>query len=165
MKSFYLVLSLLASSVTFAEIKIGYIDVQKAIQATKAGKAAKKKLEGEFKEKKQELQKKEADLRKMNEDLEKKKLVLSDEVRVKKQMQLQEEMLKYREQVGKSQMAIQVKERDLTKPIIEKMKKAMEVIAKKESLSIILERAEQSVVWADAKLDITDKVIKEFEKL
>ncbi len=42
----------------FAEIKIGYIDMQKAIQETAAGKKAKKELEDEFNKKKKDLEKK-----------------------------------------------------------------------------------------------------------
>src|ERR1700679_4137281 len=85
-----------------ATIKIGYVDMQKAIQATETGKKAKKDLEKEFNDKKKELGEKEKDLKKLSEDLEKKSMVLSDEVKQKKQMEFQEEMLKYRELVGKS---------------------------------------------------------------
>src|SRR6202050_1883746 len=91
-------------------IKIGYVDMQKAIQATDSGKKAKKDLEKEFNDKKKELADKEKDLKKMSEDLEKKSMVLSDEVKQKKQMEFQEEMIKYRELVGKSQQAIQERE-------------------------------------------------------
>src|SRR5206468_2055931 len=103
-------------------VKIGYIDMQKAIQSTDAGKKAKKELETEFNAKKKDLQEKEKDLKKMSEDLEKKSMVLSDEVKQKKQMEFQEEMMKYREVVGKSQMQIQEKERTLTQPILEKLR-------------------------------------------
>ena len=39
-----------------APVKIGYVDMQKAIQATESGKKAKKDLEKEFNDKKAELQ-------------------------------------------------------------------------------------------------------------
>jgi outer membrane protein len=74
----------LNSGAAFAEVKIGYIDMQKAIQSTSKGKKAKKSLEKDFKAKKKELEKMEADLKKMSEDLEKKAMLLSDDVRGKK---------------------------------------------------------------------------------
>src|ERR1700687_4885209 len=114
---------ILAASLSHAaESKIGYVDMQKAIQATDAGKKAKTELEGEFNKKKKELEKKEADLKKMGEDLERKKAVLSEEVLGKKQAEFQEEMMKYRETVGKSQEEIRKKEQELTQPILDKMK-------------------------------------------
>lgn len=156
--------ALIGMAASAADVKIGYIDMQKAIQETSAGKKAKKDLEEDFNKKKKELEKKEADLKKMNEDFEKKAMVLSDEVRGKKQQELQQEMLKYREMVGKSQMDIQKKERDLTQPIIDGLRKVITDIAEKDGFTVILERSEQSVLWAKKDIDLTDRIIQEFEK-
>jgi outer membrane protein len=147
-----------------AETKIGYVDLQKAIQETSAGKKAKKDLEKEFNAKKADLQKKEADLKKMGDDLEKKKSALSDDVRNKKMQELQGEMMKFQREVGESQMNIQKKERDLTAPIIEKLQRTIESVAKAGGYSMVLEKSEQSVLWAQKESDLTDAVVKEFEK-
>ena len=69
--------------------KIGYVDMQKAIQETSVGKKAKKDLEKEVNAKKAEFQKREADLKKMDEDLRKKSAALSDEARGAKMQELQ----------------------------------------------------------------------------
>ncbi|WP_413288008.1 OmpH family outer membrane protein [Bdellovibrio sp. HCB337] len=156
-------LILAAGLVHAADAKIGFVDMQKAIQTTAAGKKAKSELEGEFNKKKKELEKKEADLKKMSEDLERKKSVLSEEVLGKKQQEFQEEMLKYRDVVGKSQIEIQKKERDLTAPILEKMKKVIEKVAKEKGYSMVLEN-NQGVLYASADSDLTDAVVKAFEK-
>ena len=145
-------------------VKIGYVDMQKAIQATESGKKAKKDLETEFNAKKKELQDKEKDLKKMSEDLEKKSMVLSDEVKQKKQLEFQEEMVKYRDLVGKSQMAIQERERGLTQPIIEKIRSIIGDIADKEGYTVVLEKAENSILWAKKNIDLTDRVVTEFNK-
>lgn len=146
-----------------AEMKIGFVDMQKAVQSTAAGKKAKTELEGEFEKRKKELQKKEADLKKMNEDLEKKKSVLSEEALGKKQMEMNEEMSKFQQQVGKSQMEIQKKQNELTQPILEKMRKTIEKVAKDKGYAMILENSAM-VLYADKGNDLTDEVIKAFEK-
>ncbi len=146
------------------DAKIGYVDLQKAIQETNAGKKAKKDLEKEFNSKKADLQKKEADLKKMGEDLEKKKVALSDDVRTKKTQELQAEMMKFQREVGESQMNIQKKERDLTQPIIEKLQASIEKVAKAGSYTMVLEKSEQSVLWAKKDSDLTSEVVKDFEK-
>lgn len=156
---------LLASgvSVAKAQTKVAVVDMQKAIQASSEGKKAKSDLEGDFEKKKKELQKREADLKKMGEDLEKKKSVMSEEALGKKQAEFQEEMMKYRELMGKSQMEIQKKERDLTQPILEKMKKVIEKVGKDKGYSLVLE-ANQGIIYFDKAMDLTDDVIKAFEK-
>ena len=164
MKKVVLVLSMLMmASFAKAEAKVGYIDMQKAIQSTSAGKKAKTELEGDFNKKKKELEKKEADLKKMGEDLEKKKSVLSEDALNKKQAELQDEMLKYRDVVGKSQLEIQKKERELTAPILEKMKKLIAKLAKEKGYAMVIENT-QMVLYATPEADLTDEVIKAFEK-
>ncbi|KHD87823.1 MAG: hypothetical protein OM95_12510 [Bdellovibrio sp. ArHS] len=164
MKKMLIVLSMLmTASFAQAEAKVGYVDMQKAIQSTSAGKKAKTELETEFNKKKKELEKKEADLKKMGEDLEKKKSVLSEDALGKKQAEFQEEMLKYRDVVGKSQVEIQKKERELTAPILEKMKKVIGKIAKDKGYTMVIENS-QMVLYATPEADLTQEVITAFEK-
>ncbi len=146
------------------EEKIGYIDMQKAIQETSLGKKAKSDLEKEFNAKKAELQKKEADLKKMDEDLRKKASALSDEVRNKKMQELQTEAMKFQREVSESQQNIQTKERELTKPILEKLQKSLESVATSGGYTMVLEKGEQSVLFAKKSLDLTEQVVADFEK-
>ncbi|MEK6774060.1 MAG: OmpH family outer membrane protein [Bdellovibrionota bacterium] len=146
-----------------AELKIGVVNMQKAIQGSAAGKKAKAELEGDFEKKKKELQKKETDLKKMSEDLERKKSVMSEEAFQQKQAGFQEEMMKFRQIVGTNQMEIQKKEQDLTGPIIEKMRKVIAKIAKEKGYNLILENTAM-VLYHEAALDITDEILKAFEK-
>ena len=160
-----IVLALLlgCSFIAQAEQKIGLVDMQKAIQETSEGKKAKKELEGDFNKKKKDLEKSETDIKKLGEDLDKKALVLSDDVKQKKQQEIQMAMRKYQEAVAKSQMEIQKHERDLTQPIITKIRKIIEDIAKKDGLTVVLEKSEQLVLFSEKSIDLTERVIKDFD--
>lgn len=153
-----------ASSAHAEEIKLGYVDLQKAIQETSTGKKAKSDLEKEFNAKKSDLQKKEGDLKKMADDFKKKEVALSDEMKAKKQQELQTEMMKFQREVGESQQNIQKKERELTEPILKKLQSSLDKIAKEKGYSMVLEKSEQSVLWAKKELDLTDDLVKEYEK-
>lgn len=155
--------TLLMAAPAFAQ-KVGFVDVQKAVQATSSGKKAKATLDGEFKKRKDTLDKKKADIEKMGQDLEKKKSVLSEEVLGKKQMELQEEMMKFQKQVGENQMEIQKKEEELVGPILEKMKGVIESVAKEKGYTMVLEKKAQNVLFSVADADLTDDVVKAFEK-
>lgn len=147
-----------------ADVKIGLIDMQKAIQETNAGKKAKKELDEEFNKKKKDLEKLEAEIKKKGEDFDKKSMAMNEEARNKKQAELQGEMRKYQEQAAKSQMEIQKRERELSQPIITKLRGLIEDIAKKEDFTMILERSEQGVMWAKKEFDLTDRLVTEFDK-
>jgi outer membrane protein len=100
----------------------------------------------------------------MDEDLRKKASALSDEVRAKKMQELQTEAMKFQREVSESQANIQKKERELTQPILEKLQASLEKIAKDGGYTMIFEKGEQSVLYAKKDLDLTDSLVKEFEK-
>lgn len=155
---------LVVSFTANADIKIGFVDMQKAIQETATGKKAKKDLEDDFNKKKKELEKLEAEIKKKGEDFEKRSMTMNEDARMKKQAELQGEMRKYQENAAKAQMDIQKRERELTQPIVTKLRGILEEIAKKEDFTVILEKAENSVMWAKKEIDLTDRIIKEHDK-
>lgn len=158
-----LTMSLMGHS-ALANFQAAYIDMQAAIQATNAGKNAKKDLEAEFNKKKDELKKKEESLKAEADEFEKKRMVLSEKTRGEKQATLQKKMMEFQQELQQSQMNIQKKERELTEPILNKLQKVIGEVAKKKNFSMVFEKASQSVMWAKADLDITNEVVKEFEK-
>ena len=157
----------LTSIPALAEVKVGYVDLQRAIEGTSTGKKARAELEKEFKAKKKDLEKKEKDLKKMTEDFEKKKLVLSDDVKRRKEVELQQEILKFRKLVQESELNIRKREQQLTKPIVEKLQKAVAEVAKTKKVGMVLNQNKnfRTVLWASDEVDLTDEVIKCYEKM
>lgn len=142
--------------------KVGIVDIEKAIRATSAGQKMTKDLQTEFDKKKTEFTKREGDLKKMFEDLEKKKSLLTDEAREKKAIEIQQERMKFQQEVAESQQAIQKKERDMLEPIAKKMETVIDKLAKSGGYTAILDR--RAILWGAKTADLTDTVVKEFEK-
>jgi outer membrane protein len=157
------VLILSAIGVQAAEMKIGFVDVRKAVESTKQGKKVKTELETEFKKREKELQKKADDIKKMTTDFEKKNAVLAEDARLKKQQEIQEEMLKYNQDVQKNTADIRKKEQDLMEPIFKKMQKVIDDVAKKENYTLVLQ-SRDNILYAVKEVDLTDSVVKAFEK-
>jgi outer membrane protein len=153
------------SSVSLAaDMKLGYVDMQKAIQSTDAGKKAKKELETDFAAKKKKLESIEKELTAMRDELEKKGMLLEAAAKEKKQREFQERMFEYQKAVGQSQQEIQKREAELTQPILEKLRKTIDKVATADGYTMILEKNEQAVLWAKKESDLTDKVVQMFEK-
>lgn len=154
----------LGSQVYAADIKIGYVDMQMAIQQTSTGKKAKVELEKAAKNKETELKRKESELKKKGEDFKKKESVYDEATKRKKQMELQKEFYDLQQLLGQSQNEIRQKEETMLKPIIEGLKKQIDSIAKKEGYTVILEKADNLVLFAKDEINLTDKVVKAYEK-
>ncbi len=162
------VLSALLSSVfvqaSAEDIKIGIVDMQKALQSVDAGRKAKSKLETEFNAKKKDLQTEEAQIKKLGEEFKKKALVLNDDARAKKQAELQERFMKFQEMTQRAQAEIQQKEQELTGPLIVSLRTIIAEVAKKKGMSVVLEKNENTVLFSLEKDELTDEVIQIFNK-
>src|SRR4051794_23009318 len=142
--------------------KIGYVDLQKALQSVDAGKAAKSTLEKDVAAKKAELEKTQASLQAEAEQFEKKAAILNDAAKAKKQAELQKRFADFQKDAAESQLALQKRERELTKPLVDELRSIIEGIGKEQEFQLILEKNEGAVLYAQAGSDLTGPVIERF---
>ncbi|MGK5081831.1 OmpH family outer membrane protein [Bdellovibrionota bacterium FG-1] len=145
-------------------VKIATVDMQKALQSVEAGKKAKSQLEKEFNTKKKALQSEEVAIKKMGEEFKKQAAVMNEDARAKKQAEIQERIMRFQETTGRSQAEIQQKERDLTSPIIVKMRAIISEMAKQKGYSVVLEKNENTVLFSLEKDDLTSEVVSIYNK-
>ena len=143
--------------------KIGFVDLNRTLNQTKAGKNARAKLEKEKKDKQAVIDKAEADLKKKYADLEKQKGLLKEDVFMQKARAFQEEYVKFQEQAVKLQQELAMREAKLTDEIFQKAAKVIESIVKRDGYTMMLEKTESAVLFADKALDITDEVNKRLD--
>jgi len=152
---------LLSSSVAFAqETKLGFVDMQRALNETEDGKKAKANLKKVFDQKQKELDEQQATLKKDLEDLEKKRTLLpADKVR-EKEAELQSRMQKVQATYMRHQQDLSGKEQEATGKIFERMTKIISKIAASENFSMILDKA--ALVYAKPHLDLTNELIRRY---
>ena len=152
-----LLLVLVVASTARAEVKVGYVDVQRAVMSVEDGKSVKKKLESFAKKKKTELEKAQDDLKKLKEELEKQAALLKDDVKRKKAMEFQQKVAEFQESYLQSEKELQTKQAELSKPILEKLEKIIAGIAKEQNYDLIVEKS--AVLFAKSNFDLTDEVV------
>lgn len=144
--------------------RVGYVDLQKALTSVEAGKTAKDRLEQDVTKKRKEFEKEEANLKKEAEAFEKKAAILNDKARGEQQATLQKKFMDFQRKMAESQMELQKRERDLTKPIIDELRAIVEAIGKAKKFNLIMEKNEGAVLYAEAGTELTDEVISTFNK-
>lgn len=147
-----------------AEFKLGYVDVDKALLATKEGKKVDVTLKKSAEKKQKELARKEAEIKKMMGDLDKKRHILEEDDFKRKREAIQKEMVNLQEFVGKSRVEFENQRSRLLKPLAEKMERVIAEVARREGYTMILRRTSQVVLWADGKGDLTNRIVRAFEK-
>ena len=163
--AFFVVLALVInSSYAVAADKIGFIDVRGIMIRSEAGKEATKEFRKAFEKDKARIQKEEAKLKKLREKLEKQRLILKPEAVKEKENAYQKEFRDYQRLVKDSNEELQRRDQELSRKLIPEILKVVNTIGKKEKYTIILDVNTQGVAYLSKKNDITDKVIKEFNR-
>lgn len=163
---FALIAVVLAGSATVAkaEVKIGVVDLQRAINETEDGRQAKRRLKKLFDERQQSLDAKQQSLKAQKESLERQQDVLSEDALRKKVEQYQADLMDLQNEYMQYQQELQGKEAELTQKILEKMQAILRRIGQTDGYTLIMEANEGGVVWVPSNLDLTDVLIQRYNK-
>lgn len=145
------------------DLKIGYVDLQKALNMSEAGKSAKEKIAQRVKELEASFEGRDKELKKLKDDLDKQSLLLSEEARAAKERDYQQKLKEFQRLTKDAQEEVQQKDADFTRQILEGLSKVIQDFGTKEGYTMILEKTESAVLFADPKVDLTDRLIKAFD--
>jgi len=120
--------------------KIGFIDMQKAVEMTKKGKKSIKKLKGIQVKKQKELDAKKKSLEKEQKEISKKFAVYSKEKQMQVQQEFQQKAMAADKYFRESQVELANKEKDLLEPVLEGLRESIAVYARANGFDIILEK-------------------------
>jgi len=151
--------SLTATSVFAADVKLGYIDMQRALNTSEAGKEAKEQLAARVKKYQEEINTKQEDIKKLKDELEKQGMLLSESARAAKEKDYQQRLKEFQRFTKDAQDELQGKDEEFTRKIIETMEKVIHEFGRSNGYTFIFVRNE-GMLFADDKVDVTDAVLK-----
>lgn len=144
--------------------RIGCVDFTRALNEVSDGKRAKKRLRGEFKEKQERLNLMQGELTKMQDDLERDRLMLSSEEIDVREKAYRQKLMDVQRRFADFRRDMSEREINLTEEIIEKLRNIVQKIGESEGYALILERSQEIVLYAPKVEDLTDRVIKEYNR-
>ncbi len=146
------------------EFKIGIVDFQKIVSTSSPGKIAKKAMDKKGKELENSLKKKGNEIEKLKKDLDRESLVMTREKFQEKQRDIRIKINDFKTlKASYAQQFKQLETRSITK-IKKDVLDIVRRIGKKEGFKLIVERNETGAMYYPESLDITDEVIKEYNK-
>jgi outer membrane protein len=154
--------ALLCGTAAHADLKLGYVDLQRALTEVGEGQAAKAKLRAEVDKKKAEMDAEQNKFRDDNAVLQKQGAMMSEEVRTQKMSELQKRYLDMMQKAEKTQQEFVEKERVELKKIFEKMDPIIASIAQREGLTMVFEKTDSGLVYAPASLDLTNELVRTY---
>lgn len=163
MKNIIVMTLALMLSFSAAAAKIAKVDVQKVLLTVEEGKKVRAQLKKKFDEKQKIIKKEEDKIRKMQQDFQKQSLVMNDKAKLKKEKEIQKQIMALQQKTMGFQQEIQTEENKLKKPILEKVRKVIEEISKKGGYDMVFE-VSTSPIYVKEVTDITNQVVKAYNK-
>ncbi len=157
-KSFVLA-SLLALSATIgaAELKIGYVQVDKILQDAPQTAESGKKLEREFSPRSLELDKMQKQIRDIEAALDKEGVTLSETERRNKERDASSLKIEFQRKQRELREDINLRKNEELSSLQDRINKAVQTVSETDGYDLVVY---SGVAYASRKIDITDKVLK-----
>jgi outer membrane protein len=144
--------------------KVALVDVQRCIMETREGRDARDNLEKSFSRNNAKLEQRAKKHQSKIEDLRNKASILSQADLMKRQEALMRSEAELQELYERYAQDLSQKEAMLTEKIYSKTSRVAEQIAKSEDIQMVLVRSDSTVLYANPKIDITNRVIVAYDK-
>ena len=147
-----------------AEEKVAIVDVQRVVNESIVGKAAKSNLEEQINKARQKLAGLKSEFEKQKSELEKQSAILSGsaleqrrDMLSKKQVEFQRAYQDMQQELGKAN------EKEIGK-VIKQINDVVKELADSRGYAFVFEKDRQAVVFASSRIDITQEVIATLDK-
>ena len=150
-------------SVWAADLKIAYVDIQKAVNESNAGKDAKKLITKDVEKFQGQIADKQKVLQTMKESLEKQAPMLNPDARATREKEYQNKLREFQRWGEDTQNEINQKRMEIERNISIGLQKVIQKVGADEGYTLILEKNESIVLFVSKALDITDRVIKAYD--
>ncbi|MBN2062428.1 MAG: OmpH family outer membrane protein [Deltaproteobacteria bacterium] len=156
-------LGLFVSTISFAADKVGYINLQRLVNESNMGKAARADIQKMRQQKEKDLKVKLEDFNALRDKLNKEGAKMEEGVKKENMEQLRQAYKEYQRLLDDAKEDIVREDKELVAIILQKADGILKEVAKKNKYSIIL-KDPNAVGYLDPDVDITDLVLKELNK-
>jgi outer membrane protein len=140
-----------------AELKVGYVQVDKILQEAPQTVESGKKLEREFSPRSQELDRMSKQIKELEAALDKEGLTISEVERRNKERDVQNIKIEFQRKQRELREDINLRKNEELGSLQDRINKAVQSVAEADGYDLVVY---SGVAYASKKIDITDKVLK-----
>lgn len=169
MKNLFLLFAflILISSLSFAQLKIGYIDSDTVMDQLPDVQDARQKIDALIQEWQTELRQLENQWKTKYDDYDRRKLIMTDQTRTEMEselIKLENEIAQYRDKKFGTNGELFQKQDELMKPVQNKVFNAIKQVAEEENLDFVFDRSgDIMILFAKEQYDISQKVLSKLK--
>jgi outer membrane protein len=158
----WIVAGVLVANVAFAETKVGYVDLQRALNESDSGKKAKEEFKVQVDRLQDKLKKQKDEIDNLKDRLEKKSLVMKEEERGNLEEEYRKKMRDFERNYKDTQADLQKKDSEMTGAIVRDLQEIIREYGEREGYTVILETSSNAVVYGAKNADVTETIIQRY---
>ncbi len=145
-----------------AAVKIGIINIQRAIVESDEGKKAAERLQGQFGPKRKELEGKQSEIERLQKQLRDQEKTLSDDAKSKLVRDVESKTREFNRTNEDATNEFQQAEANVINEIGSKVMRVIDDYARKNGFHMIMDVSSPQgpVLWASSAVDVTDEIIR-----
>lgn len=144
------------------DLRVGFVDIQKAVSNTKEWKKEFISFKTTFKREQESISKKEDQLKKKILDLNKQSMILNAELKKKKEEDVLKKKREFERYVQDKNEEFAKKEKEITNKILKKMIEVIKKIGKEKKFTMVLEK--KVGIYFDRSIDLTNLATATYDK-
>lgn len=156
-------LAIAAASTARAEVKLAYVDIQRALNDCRNGKAAKTEFRGRLQRVQSQLQGEQSEVQRLKDELEKKGPLMQPEQRQSLEQQYTRKLRDFQDDYKNTRDTLQQKDNEITGAIVRDLTTIVRQIGQKNGYTMVMEKG--NLLWATPTTDITDDVIRGYDAM
>jgi len=152
------------ATTALAEVKIGYVDLQRALNESDRGKTARDEFRGQVDKLQASLKRQKDDIESMKEQIEKKAAVMKDEERANLEEDYRKKLRDFERSYKDTQADLQRKDAELTNDILKDLQEIIRDYGDSEGYTVILETSGGGFLYGTKSADLTETILEQYNQ-
>jgi len=144
--------------------KVGTVSLNRVVMGIKEMESVREKLKAFHMSKQMDLKKAEEKIAKVHKSFQKKSMVMNEKTKMEKQKEIQAMVIELNKKKYMMEREIQQFGKNAQAPVMNKIKVIIDSISLKESVDLTLDTGTGQLYYAKNKVDLTQKIIDEYNK-
>ena len=161
-----LAVMLLAMTMTapaHAELRLAFVDIQRALNECRAGRQAKTRFRGRVERLQTQLQREQDGVESLKRELEQKGALMQPDQRQNLEDEYTKKLRQFQDDYKNSRDELQQKDNQVTGAIVRDLATVVRQLGEKNGYTMVMEKG--TLLWAIPSADITDEVIRAYDAM
>ena len=158
-----LLIGMAAAATARADVRLAFVDIQRALNECRAGKEARTQFRGRIEHLQSQLEGEQGEVERLKRELEQKGALMQPDQRQNLEDDYEKKLRHFQDDYKNSRDELQEKDNQVTGAIVRDLATVVREIGAKNGYTMVMEKG--TLLWAIPATDITDQVIRAYDAM